>query len=59
MQDLLYNDAVDARPRQNTWQEGMPPPNPNFDPDEDVDVLQKQYKSYRQQNFIREDSQAE
>jgi len=31
----------------------------SFDPEEDAQILQRQYKSYRQQNYIREDSQAE
>lgn len=58
MQDLFLSDT-ESRPRQQSWHVGMAAPNPNFDPDADADVLQKQYKSYRQRDFIAEDSQAE
>ena len=57
MNDLLnYDDMDGVRPRamSTTSSHGS-----TFDPDEDAAILQKQYKSYRQQNYIREDSQAE
>jgi len=59
MQDLLTSDGVDGRQRQQAWYDGMPPPPPpqrktNFDPDEDVDVLQKQYRSSSQRVYVGE-----
>jgi len=53
MNDLLQYDEMDGHRTRTLSQQST------FDPEEDAAILQKQYKSYRQQDYIREDSQAE
>ena len=53
MNDLLQYDEMDGHRSRTLSQQST------FDPEEDAAILQKQYKSYRQQDYIREDSQAE